>query len=103
MALLPLQDAGAGLANITRQAASAGGDTITPGAGAAGWTTGVFLVVQNTDAAAKTATVDGVPFVVPATTGLAVIPVNGFYPNNPKTVTYSAVTGVTVAAVQVAG
>lgn len=103
MALLTVQDARNGAANVTRQAAAAGGDTIPPAAQAAGWGLGVFLVVQNTDAAAKTVTVDDTPYVVPATTGLAIIPVKGVYPDNPKSITYSAVTNVSVAAVRIAG
>lgn len=103
MALLTIQDASAGLANITRVAATGGGDTIPAGARGAGWTTGVLLVVQNTDVATKTVTVENMaPVVVPATTGLAIIPIFGFY-ERPRTITYSAVVGVTVGAVQLAG
>lgn len=103
MALLATQDASAGLQDVVMGAANAGGDTVTPGARAGGWGTGVFLLVRNTDAAAKTVTVRGVAYVVPLTTGIAVIPISGVYPNNPVPVTYSAVTGVTVAAVQIEG
>jgi hypothetical protein len=103
MALLAVQDASAGLANVNRVAANAGGDTIGPGMRAAGWSTGIFLVAQNTDVATRTVTVDGVAHIVPATTGLAIIPVNGVYPERPKSITYSAVTNLTVAAVQIAG
>jgi hypothetical protein len=103
MALLTPQDASAGVANLTRVAAAGGGDTIGPGMNAAGWSTGVFLLVQNGDATSTTVTVDGMPFVVPATTGLALIPVKGVYPDKPKAVTYSKVTSLTVAAVQLAG
>lgn len=103
MALLAVQDASAGLASVTRAAANGGGDTISPGAEAGGWSTGVFLLVQNTDVATKTVTVDGVAYIVPATTGIAVIPVSGVYPDQPKAITYSAVTNLTVAAVQLAG
>lgn len=103
MALLAVQDASEGLANVVRSAATGGGDTVPPGARAGGWGTGVFLLVQNTDVAAKTVTVEGLaPIVVPANTGLAVIPIWGVY-ERPRTVAYSAVTGVTVAAVRLHG
>lgn len=103
MALLTPQDASAGLANVPRVAATGGGDTIGPGMNAAGWSTGVFLLVQNGDATATTVTVDGTPYVVPATTGLALVPVKGVYPDKPRNITYSKVTSLTVAAVQIAG
>lgn len=103
MALLTIQDATAGLQDVVMGAATGGGDTVNPGARAGGWGTGVFLLVRNTDAATKTVTVDGVAYVVPITTGLAVIPVKGVYPNIPKAITYSAVTNLSIAAVQIEG
>lgn len=103
MALLAVQDASAGLQDVTMIAANAGGDTIEPGMRAGGWGTGVFLLVRNTDVATRTVTVEGVAHIVPATTGLAVIPVKGVYPKNAKAITYSAITGVTVGAVQIGG
>lgn len=103
MALLTIQDASGGLQDVVMGAANGGGDTVEPGMKAGGWGTGVFLLVRNTDAATKTVTVNGVGYVVPATTGLAVIPVSGVYPKNAKPITYSAVTGVTIAAVQIEG
>lgn len=103
MALLTTQDASAGLASVATVAASGGGDTVTPGARSGGWGTGVFLVVRNTDAASKDVTVRGVVYTVPATTGLAIIPISGVYPNNPVPVTYSAVTNLAVGVVQIEG
>lgn len=103
MALLTVQDASAGLQDVVMGAANGGGDTAEPGMRAAGWGTGVFLLVRNTDAATKTVTVDGVGYVVPATTGLAVIPLKGVYPKNAKAITYSAVTNLSVALVQIEG
>jgi len=103
MALIATQDANAGLQDVVMVAANVGGDTIRPGMKAGGWGTGVFLLVRNTDAATKTVTYNGVAYVVPATTGLAVIPISGVYPEQPKAVTYSAITGVTVAVVQIEG
>ncbi|MCP3820065.1 hypothetical protein NLX86_18790 [Streptomyces sp. A3M-1-3] len=90
--------------------ANAGGDDCATGAG-------VLLVVKNTDTTAKTVTlvtpetVDGDLAVadravtVVATTGLSLIPVTDRY-RNPSTgrcsITYSAVTGVTVCVVRTA-
>lgn len=101
MALLAVQDASAGLAP-TFVAATGGGDTVsTEAAGdAGGWTLGVFVLVRNADAAAKTVTVEGMePLSVPAA-GEGVIPVPLKHFGAAATVTYSAVTSVTVAAVR---
>ena len=108
MAVLAIQDASDGLANVAFAAAAGGGDSVAQGSRAAGWDLGVVLLVRNTDVAAKTVTVTDSagaarPFVVPATTGFAVIPVYGVPHGLAQTVTYSAVTGVTVAAVRTAG
>ncbi len=103
MAVLQIQDASAGLASVNMVTAAGGGDVIPSGSRAGGWDLGVFLLVRNLDAATKTVTVDGVGYVVPATTGLAVIPVNRTAYGTPVGVTYSAVTSLTVAAVQLAG
>ncbi len=103
MALLATQDASAGLASVTMSAASGGGDTVAAGSRAAGWDLGVFLLVRNADATATTVTVDGVPFSVPATTGTAVIPVYRTAVGTVLSITYSKVTSLTVAAVQLAG
>ena len=99
MAALTVQDATAGLANVVMGAASGGGDTVLSGTRAAGWDLATVLIVRNTDVATKTVTVDGVPYVVPATTGIAAIPVYAA-PAAVKPITYSAVTGVTIAAVR---
>lgn len=100
MAVIAIQEAFAGNQNVTF-AAAVGPDTVESGAYAGGWDLPVVLIVRNTDAASKTATVDGVAYVVPATTGVAVVPIRRGQRGIPITVTYSAVTGVTVAAVRV--
>lgn len=102
MALLALQDASAGLENVTFTAAAGGGDTIAGGTRGAGWDLSVILIVRNGDVATKTVTVNGTAYVVPATTGVAVIPVYAGTWGTVKAVTYSAVTSLTVAAVRVA-
>lgn len=103
MAALTVQDLSNGSGLPTFVAAAAGGDTVvtdTSGAGA-GWDLGLYLVVRNTDAATKTVTVEGLAgVVVPATTGFAILPIARKHFGNPRNVTYSAVTGVTVAAIQ---
>ena len=103
MAVIAIQDASAGNSNVTFAAASGGGDTIAQGTRAAGWDQGVQLWVRNTDAATKVVTIGGVAqAAIPATTGTGSYPVNGIYFGAPVTVTYSGVTGVTVAAVRTA-
>jgi len=101
MATLALQEANAGLASVIFGAANAGGDAVPAGARVAAWELPTFLIARNTDATSKTVTVDGVGYVVPATTGVAVIPIRGRI-GDLKPVTYSAVVGVTVAAVHLA-
>jgi hypothetical protein len=100
MVAIPIQEAANGNQNVAFNAA-ANGDTIAAGFQAAGWELPVALLVKNGDAAAKTVTVDGVGYVVPATTGFGVIPIRGAL-NSPKLITYSALTSVTVAAVRLA-
>lgn len=99
MAALTIQDGSNGLQSVN-MAAAAVGDTIAGGTRAGGWDLGVLLLVKNSDAASKTVTVQGRPYVVPATTGLALIPVFGVAYGTSYPITYSAVTGVTVAAVR---
>lgn len=99
MATIAIQEAFAGNQNVTF-AAAVGPDTIESGSYAGGWDLPVVLIARNTDAASKTVTVDGVAFIVPATTGVAVVPVRRVTRGVPITVTYSATTGVTVAAVR---
>lgn len=100
MAALTIQDASAGLQSVTMSAATAGGDTIAGGSRAANWDTGVFLLALNTGAAALTVTVNGVGYVVPLTSGVAVIPVYAAQYGSVRSITYSGVTGLTVAAVR---
>lgn len=102
MALLAVQDATAGIASVSFSAAAGGGDTVPAGTRGGGWDLSVLLIVRNGDAASKTVTVDGTPYVVPATTGVAVVPVYAGTYGMVKSITYSAVTSVTVAAVRVA-
>ncbi len=107
MAVLTVQDASEGLANAAFGPAAAGGDSVVAGARAGGWDFGVALLVRNTDAAAKTVTLtdsagNATPYVVPATTGLAVIPIRSSH-GLAQNITYSAVLNVAVAAVRLAG
>lgn len=99
MALIAIQEAEAGVASVNL-AAAVGPDTIQAGVRNGGWELPIILVVKNTDAATKTVTVDGTPYVVPATTGFAVVPIRRGLPNQSVTVTYSATTGVTVGALR---
>lgn len=100
MANLAIQDASAGAA-ITFTAAAAGGDTIAQGTEQGGWHLPVVLIVKNASVAAVTVTVAGMAGVnVPATTGEAVIPVEGGPYGVLRGITYSAVTSVTVAALR---
>jgi hypothetical protein len=102
MAALAIQDGSAGIQDVTFSAATGGGDTVAGGAAAGGWSAPVVLVVNNRDAAAKTVTVRGVGYVVPLTTGVALIPINAGTYGMVVPVTYSAVTSLFVAAVRLA-
>lgn len=107
MATLVVQDAPVtGLDSVTFVAATALGDDAPTGGG-------VLLLVRNTDATAKTVTVDtpgtvrgltveNPDMTVPATTGLAIMPLVRQIFGASAAITYSAVTGVTVAAVRLA-
>lgn len=98
MALLTLQDASAGAA-LTFTAASGGGDTIQAGTEGANWSLGVVLIVRNDAVGAMNVTVEGAPALSVPAGGEAVIPVHGgIYYKTVKSITYSAVTSVTVAA-----
>jgi hypothetical protein len=99
MALIPIQEAEGGVQSVTTQAA-VGPDTIQAGIRNGSWELPIILVVRNADAATKTVTVDGVAYIVPATTGLAVIPIRRGYGVQLVTVTYSAVTSLTVGALR---
>lgn len=99
MALIALQEAEAGVQSVNL-AAAVGPDTIQAGIRNSAWELPIILVVKNTDAATKTVTVDGTAYIVPATTGLAVIPIRRGLANQIVTVTYSAVAGVTVGALR---
>ena len=100
MAVIALQNGANGIQDVTTVAATGGGDTIAQGTRAAGYDLGVALIVRNADATPTNVTVNGVVYAVPATTGLAYIPVNGIYFGAPVAVTYSKVTSLTVAAIR---
>lgn len=94
-----LSDGGA----YTTQAAAAG-DQIGQGTRGGGWDFGVALIVENSDVASRDVTVAGMdPVTVPASGGRAIIPVFGIYTGHARDITYSAVAGVSVAAVRIAG
>lgn len=82
-------------------AANAGGDTVLSGTvNANHQLDGVFLLVDNGDAASHTITIDGTDYVVPAGE-IHALPCNrGVYPGQALDVTYDAVTSVTVAALR---
>jgi len=94
MAALTTQTVG-DVASFAMSAAAGGGDTITGGPASGGWDTTFLLAVVG--ATATTITVDGVARG-PFTSVTAVIPVRR-YNGAPVNITYSQVTGVTVAAV----
>ena len=97
MAVFAVEDASAGIQSLTMNAAAGGGDSAPAGVKIGGWELPVVLVVRNTDASSKTVTVAGVAYVVPATTGIALIPIRGSYKyGDSVAITYSATTGVTV-------
>ena len=101
MAAITVQNGSAGWAGnaAAYAAASAGGDTVVGGYPAGGWHLPVVLLVRNGDATATNVTVGSLPAVsVPATTGVAVIPVFGSPYGAAVPVTYSKVTSLTVAA-----
>jgi hypothetical protein len=107
MATLAVQDAPVtGLDSVVFTAAAAGGDEAPTGGG-------VVLLVRNTDGTSKTVTVatpgtvrgltvEDPVMTVPATTGLAAMPLVRSVFGAMAQVTYSAVTGVSVAAVKLA-
>lgn len=104
MAVLAVEDASKGIQSLTMNAAAGGGDSVAGGAKLGGWELPVVIVVRNTDVATKTVTVQGTAYVVPATTGIALIPIRGSVKyGDSVAVTYSAVTGVTVGAARLSG
>ena len=98
MAFLTVQDGSVGVANVTLVAAAGGGDTVPSGYRAGNHDLGFLLVVRNADATGTDVTVPGYAsaFTVPATTGIAVIPIFGGYYGSFKNITYSKVTSLTV-------
>lgn len=103
MAAIPIQNVpDGGLASLTF-AAAANGDTIADGGKrAAGYDlTTMLLIVRNTNGATRDVTVGaGSAVTCPATTGISVIPVFSEGIGDPSVlVTYSALTGLEVAAV----
>lgn len=81
---------------FTPAAATGGGDTAPGGPGVGGWDTAYLLCVIGSTA--TTVTVDGTAYG-PITSQSVLIPVRR-YNGAPVNVTYSQVTGVTVAAVK---
>lgn len=102
MAVLTVDDAGKGIANVTMVAAAGGGDSVAAGVKVGGWELPVAVVVRNGDASAKTVTVQGTPYVVNAS-GIALIPVRAGKYGDSVAITYSAVTNVTVGAARLSG
>lgn len=98
MATLTLQDN----VDFTPVAADVGGDECPQGVRAGGWGLPVVLYVQNDDAASTDVTVGGKTETV-AAGEKALIPVFGIYLEAEKSVTYTNVTSVTVAAVRLHG
>ena len=101
MADLATQNANNGSGQITTVAATAGGDTIEAGSGAGGWDLGMFLLVNHTTTGTKTVTVAGHAPVTVQANSIALIPVRSTYRGSRLGITYSAVTSLAVAAVQV--
>lgn len=98
MAVLAVDDASNGIANVNMVAAAGGGDSTAAGVKIGGWELPVVVIVRNGDASSKTVTVQGTPYVVNAS-GIAVIPVRGSVKyGDSVAITYSAVTNVTVGA-----
>lgn len=107
MATLTIEEAPVtGLDDVTFQAADNLGDDAPTGAGLA-------LLVKNTDTASKTVTIttpgtvrgltiEDPQLSVPANTGLAVIPLLRSVFGSSASITYSAVTGLSVAVVRLA-
>src|SRR5690348_7154131 len=100
MAALTVVDGSAGLQSVSLTAAAGGGDTAPGGCRMGGWELPVVLLASNTTAGAITATVDGVGYIVPITTGLAIIPLRGgtVY-GTTKNITYSGA-GLNVGVVR---
>lgn len=98
MAVLALQDPN----GFTPVAATGAGDEMPQGTNAGGWSLPIVLFVSNADVASHDVTVKGVSTSV-AAGETALIPVNGIYHEQLVPVTYSAVTSVTVAAVDLRG
>lgn len=104
MAVFTVEDASKGIQSLAMNVANAGGDSVAAGVKVGGWELPVVIVVRNTDATAKTVTVQGTAYVVPATTGIALIPIRGSVKyGDSVAITYSAVTGVTVGAGRLSG
>ena len=98
MAAIAVSDLNADVAFV---AANAGGDTVLSGTAAGDWVqSGVFVLVDNGGGAPITVTIDGIAFTVPDGEMHALPANSGVYPNTARTVTYSAVTTVTVAAIR---
>lgn len=98
MATLALQDPN----GFTPVAAAGGGDEMPQGTEAGGWSLPVVLYVANGDVASHDVTINGVSHPVGAG-DTALLPVSGIYHGQMVPITYSGVTSVTVAAVDLRG
>lgn len=103
MATIALQKVGDGLDEVTFAAATGGGDEVAAGVELGGWSLPVLLLVANGDVGSHDVTVGGLPAVTVPAGATAAIQVNGGIGyGQPISVTYSAVTSVTVAALDLA-
>jgi hypothetical protein len=102
MADLATQNATGGSGQITFTAAAAGGDTIQAGSGGGGWDLPVVLLLNHATTGTKTVTVAGHAPVTVQANSIAAIPVRSTYRGRRLGITYSAVTSLTVAAVEFA-
>lgn len=101
MALLTVQNASNGLGDVTTQAAAGGGDTVSPGGGAGGWSLGTFLLVFNADATPTNVTVEGMAVVAVPNGSRGIIPIPYKHFGSVRSIAYSKVTSLTVAAVRI--
>jgi hypothetical protein len=95
VAALTTQNVSAG-GPVSTTAASAGGDTAEAGTRAGGWSSGVYLAA-SIGATATTITVGGVAYGPFSNQNPVVIPVHSIYRGARVPITYSQVTGVSVA------
>lgn len=102
MALLTLRDAAAGLIVADLDTPAGGGDTMLAGIRAGGWSLPHIFVARNADATSTTVTINGVPYVVGATTGFLIAEVYSASYGTVHAITYSKVTSLKVGAFRLA-